>query len=951
MARTYLAVKTQTNEVLGTLPLIVDGDLSSVMGNYSSGSFILPIDASTPSNWEELIEPELMSIWVIDSMFKEPLWGGKIVDLPRTSADEVSINCITFEGGLTTRFMRDSVYNSMDPMTTFRKIIEDHVEVYDSDSAHPELGQWFTGIGLEFDIQPSGLTRSIDFKEYNDTSVFEALESWATSNNFEWTIQLKFANPVTRTGLRKVVKARYKTLGTVTDHPNHEFLMSGMQSKKRSGDKGGNIASFSYSQATNGGAYATHVIAIGDGSGDNRTRSRPVKNSAREAQGYPRVEAKTNFAGVTFTEDAQTLGEEEAKRIFSHHDIITLEAHDNGATNLQSMELGDSVRVTIRTRSLPVRKVLRLVGWSVGNDSQSFSPTLAELGADPHKFKAAVDPYAVVPEKDTYGTNPNETGVYVPKPDGSGAWGIDPENGFGSWDSDGGFDGGDFGGGSSGTITRFKVKSYNAIAKTAVLVDRDGTGDEEYPAVNSSGDHLNPGDYVATGVDTDEFDDDETHYVVLANENVRFDDPVTYTKWRVHDKYPINVAPYGVALGSTFVDQGNAFQKGVDCAFVTQNSAYGGYNFYNRVTGQAGPMTPPAGYSEIKYGTYVWGGKGFKAFEDQNGQARMFKHNPTVVGGWQLLPGLPTTANAFNVGGDWTANSSSDEVFARPTIVTGRIANGKFQNWPQPFSNLLGIAVEFAVFQVSSSTNSMVPVHTFQALIPASSRYSQPGESVPAGIRFDISTYSNGNHIYIDAFLRGAVGGGTGRSETRLFYADLGSPDMTLHDLRTVSEYLGEDLPIRVSSDGCAYGAFGRSSGFANEALLTYRAPTDSEATTVVLGNYFIRTYSSTDWRDIQAQRDRLTSRFYVAGAVQDSSDDGATQETLVWEVYSTNSSVGTPLAPEYGGSATAVSRPQQMPDGSIMFNLRRDYERHELHLVHPDDGIWPELVDPEEML
>jgi hypothetical protein len=418
-------VTSKGNQIMGQLPLTVDGTLDWIMGDYASSQFTLNVlDESLPSNWEELVEPQKMSIWVLDSDFAEPLWAGTITDVPRTGNGSVTINCLSFEGYLANRLVGDAAYNEMDPMLALQKIMEDWVDNVEMDSGG---ASYVTGLGFELDIQMSGLLRSVSFNKSDYKSVLDVIKNWAISVEFEWSILPKYT--ADGTGVRKVFYARHKHIGVITDTPNHEFIM------------GGNVSACTYTVATNGGAFATRLTATGDGTGALQTRSKPVTNFNLERSGYPRIEQQKSYTGISYTEDIQYLADHDGPALWARHEIITVEAHDNGATNLTTVGRGDSVRVTIRSSELKTSKVLRMVGFSVGNDSAAFRPTLAELGTSQAKFARAVDPSVDRSALDANNKakeafNRDSNSLWVPFPDGTGAWTVDPIAGFGSYDPD-----------------------------------------------------------------------------------------------------------------------------------------------------------------------------------------------------------------------------------------------------------------------------------------------------------------------------------------------------------------------------------------------------------------------------------------------------------------------------------------------------------------------------------
>jgi hypothetical protein len=394
------------------IPLEEESDMSRVRNNCTTMGWKMSLSHKrTPKDWKALFVPGETYISVHHKGLSQPLMGYYITDTPTSGDGFVGFDGTSLEGFL--------LANAYVPVrrsngAPFRFDLEDVVSVIGA-----EIGGALenAGVGMRMivDAPPSGILRTKYYNDYDDITIGQAL----TDLGLVWNIFLRWETPA-KDRLVKVLEIRHPDSFTTTT--DLAF------------DAGKNIISFDYSAPMNGSESATRLIVIGDGSGNLRARSDALTDDETE-QRMVRRELRLKIPGLKSVDDCNLYAQAIRSDYFTRRNFVTLMARDNGATRFEDIMNMDKCALV----NIPgyYEELSAVVGWTIGKTLRAFSPSMMRLTDGAVKFPKTVDP-AVSPSKDSdVSSNPNELGVYVPKPDGSGAWVIDPSTGPGFMDGDG----------------------------------------------------------------------------------------------------------------------------------------------------------------------------------------------------------------------------------------------------------------------------------------------------------------------------------------------------------------------------------------------------------------------------------------------------------------------------------------------------------------------------------
>lgn len=424
MSLIFYAVKTRSGERQARLPLTVDGDLGTTIATYSSATFTLDTNAvDCPANYQDYMEPMLYSIVAVEedarAGYSKPIWFGLINDTPISSNGSVKIATASLEWYLSTRRAKDARFDQNNDIMDIPKALIAQVE---ADGV---------GVGLAVDCPRSGVPRYEIIKTSDGQSVVDVFNKLA----IEWTIAIDWADS-TQSHVTKTFKAREPFLGKiVADHPDVVITAPG------------NLTGWDYTAPMTQGKTATYIVAEGDGSGDTKTTSVPKVDTVREAAGYPRIEIYQQFQGITNVHDADALADQLSQDFFSRTHVITGTVANKGATAFRRLEIGSSVRVIINDPAKQLDEVWRFVGWTMSADGEYWKPTLARLGAKTKAFPRQPSPQdagrALIDLSGRVSLggyqDPLANGYTFPANADGKAFAIDPQLGFGSYDSAGTF--------------------------------------------------------------------------------------------------------------------------------------------------------------------------------------------------------------------------------------------------------------------------------------------------------------------------------------------------------------------------------------------------------------------------------------------------------------------------------------------------------------------------------
>lgn len=346
--------------VLDELPMVITSDLTQYLKMYGEGDLALPLfDARKrliSNTWEQSILPGRSLILVVDEQDRI-VWSGIPQKRQRNPKYTVQLPCRTVEATLIDRYVPTRNYVGIDQARIFQGLLE-------STSAG--------GIGLDYDCPDTGIVRDKAYNSDENARVYDRINELSNLiNGFDWTINVEWADDA-HTRVRKVARLGYPHLGNRTTNPVHVF------------ETEQNVEDFDYQEPWGQGDAATHVMAIGDGEGNSKLMSTPVIDTAREAAGWPRVEERRNFSGVTEKSTINSHARALANYLFGGQQILTLTARNPSAgqdfTRLGDMALGDTARAILNTPQLELDVVWPIVGRSLTPETGVYKPILAKIG-------------------------------------------------------------------------------------------------------------------------------------------------------------------------------------------------------------------------------------------------------------------------------------------------------------------------------------------------------------------------------------------------------------------------------------------------------------------------------------------------------------------------------------------------------------------------------------------
>ena len=359
MSYRFKVFSTKTGDFAGEVPFTSDGDLERLLQGAGTGTLRLDVTAKgVPENWRELIVPWRVVIVAVDER-DNIVWPGIPYSDPSSSRTTVSFPCLTPEAYLGRRYSGACTYTWADQITIARDLVAACADA--------------EGIPMEFDCPPSGvMLPEVVYENDENSRVLSRLQELSSGENgFNWIVDVIWAD-AERTRVKFVFRTGYPHLGNRTEEPEHVFAMPG------------NVVDFQHANSWGADDAATYVVGIGDGNAEAKLLSTPVVDHAREAAGYPRLEARPRFSNVADQNMLNDLTRGYAAQLFGGQDVLTLEAKNRGpGTVLGHLTLGDTAQVDVVAPTKTVKGIRVVVGWSLNTRADTYKPTVALLGEGP----------------------------------------------------------------------------------------------------------------------------------------------------------------------------------------------------------------------------------------------------------------------------------------------------------------------------------------------------------------------------------------------------------------------------------------------------------------------------------------------------------------------------------------------------------------------------------------
>ena len=356
----FLVCELISGKVLDELPMSIESDLTRFLKMYGEGTLGLPLfdgrGRLVSDTWEQAILPQRSLILVVDAEDRI-VWSGVPQSRSRGAGYVVRFPCRTVEAYLIRRYMPTRNYRGMDQARIFQAMLE---------TTTPG------GIGLDYDCPNTGVLRDRPYNDDENARVYDRVnELAAVERGFDWTIDVEWADDA-HTRVRKVARTGYPFLGNRTTNPVHVF------------ETGQNLTDFDFQEPWGEGDAATHVTGIGDGEGESKVMSAPVIDTVREAAGWPRLEERRTFSGVTQKSTIDSHTRAVAQYLAGGQQVLTLSVRNPGVgedfTRLGDLSLGDTAQAIIRTPQLTLESVWPVIGWSLTPETGAYKPTLAQIG-------------------------------------------------------------------------------------------------------------------------------------------------------------------------------------------------------------------------------------------------------------------------------------------------------------------------------------------------------------------------------------------------------------------------------------------------------------------------------------------------------------------------------------------------------------------------------------------
>lgn len=356
----FIICELITGKVLDEVPMVITSDLTRFLKMFGEGTLALPLfdgrGKLVSDTWEQAILPQRSLILVVDETDRI-VWHGVPQSRGRNTGYQIPYPCRTVEALLIRRYVPTRNYTNMDQARIFQALLETTTA---------------GGIGLDYNCPDSGIKRDRSYGDDENARVYDRVnELAAVSQGFDWTIDVVWGDDA-HTYVRKIARTGYPHLGNRTPYPAHTF------------ETGQNITDFDFQEPWGEGDAATHVRAIGDGEGSSKIMSAPVIDTVREAAGWPRLEERRTFSGVTSQSAIDNHAKAVAQYLFAGQRILTLTARNpddtEDFTRLGDLTLGDTARAVINTPQLTLDAAWPIIGWSLTPETGVYKPTLAEIG-------------------------------------------------------------------------------------------------------------------------------------------------------------------------------------------------------------------------------------------------------------------------------------------------------------------------------------------------------------------------------------------------------------------------------------------------------------------------------------------------------------------------------------------------------------------------------------------
>lgn len=283
-AITWASFDLRSRQLIARIPE-VSGTVKRRIGKYDTGTLTVPTPlaglgafgppSATLKQRQQLADAALAEgrTLIVAIIAGEPAWAGIVTRVKGGSGLTREVSWITPEGYLDRRYVGNHNLVNVDESAIVAALVgEANVE----------------GIGIVLDAPPTGTTRTRQYFDKDDSTVYARLDELSkVLGGPEWTIDPVWEDE-TATAIRLVLRLR-RRIGIAADAPTAVWKTTA-NARWTSGGPGN--PAYEHTKDYGAGVGANHVIATGDGEGDARPQSPPQRDEELLAQGWPRWEER-----------------------------------------------------------------------------------------------------------------------------------------------------------------------------------------------------------------------------------------------------------------------------------------------------------------------------------------------------------------------------------------------------------------------------------------------------------------------------------------------------------------------------------------------------------------------------------------------------------------------------------------------------------------------------------
>lgn len=358
---TWLGCDLVTGEIIEELPdLRPSGPLRSLLGAYSSTTFILPIplggNGAPPRDWVAATEPGRTMIVAV--LADRPVWAGIVLVRSGGTEATVELGCATLEAYLDRRYVGDHDWESADDIAVIAAGLA-------ADANDVE------GIGLVVDAPATGVLRDRTYLDQDDKTVYSALrELMGVEGGPEWTIALDWTDS-THTAVAKILRVR-RRIG----HSGTPAAVFDASSEAR----------YTFREDYSSGSGANHVVATSSGEGEDRPQSDPARAEELIAAGWPRWEHRYSPSSSITEQETLDAHAAAALAVMARGSrILTITARFDAYPVLGTdWGIGDDIGYELTGHRHPtgLTGIARAIGWELDSLAGTVAPILLTPGEE-----------------------------------------------------------------------------------------------------------------------------------------------------------------------------------------------------------------------------------------------------------------------------------------------------------------------------------------------------------------------------------------------------------------------------------------------------------------------------------------------------------------------------------------------------------------------------------------